>query len=954
MGMKKFMYNINGVDRMLLCDPEKDTLSDLLRRIGFTGVKVGCGTGQCGACTVLLDGKPVRSCIKKMKSVPEFSRIETIEGLGTAANLHPLQLAWIVHGGVQCGFCTPGFIMSAKGLLNENLNPTREQVRDWFTKNKNICRCTGYKPLVDAVMAAARVMRGEMTMKDLEFQLPEDGRVYGTANPRPYALGRVLGVTDYGDDLAQKMTEETLHLAVVLANTPHGIIRNIDFDEAERMPGVVKVLTAKDVKGTNNIGMPCPHPRSKAGFPIRPVICDKKVYRKGDVIAIVAADTRENARAAAKYVRVDIEPLPYVSNYLEAVLPDAVRVHEESENEFLRVPVFKGQDTREIFEKADFVVEGSFYSSRQPHLPLEPITMQAYIEEGGVLSIHCRHQSLHAPLASLSSALGVPVEKIRMINNPSGGSFGLAMSADAPALVGMAALALGRPVTLTMSYAEHQLFTGKRAPSYCNSRMACDKNGILLAVEFDCGLDHGAYQETGGLLENKYIRFPCYGLYVPNLRGLARAAYSNNSYAIPYRSFGSPQAYTSSEQLIDMLAEKAGIDPFEFRYINAARPGDTTNNSRPYHVYSVVEMLDRLRPHYLEALEWAKQEPSSPGKKRGVGIALGGYHVSGDSDTCEVWLELNADGTVTDYNCWQEVGQGSDAGAVAHACKALEPLGLKPEQIRLVKDDTGKVPKHGGSAGSRSHYASGNAHIAAANQLLKAMRKPDGTYRTYDEMVAEGIPTLYKGVWTSVGLREANDPNTGEGDSCQDQNHHLSLAKVEVDPETGKVDVIAVRSVSDVGVIGNRLTLEGQAIGGLEHAIGFALHEDYSDMDKKYETMLGCGTLQCNQMPDDCVFEYIETPREYGPFGSGGASECFQSSPHVAILNAIYNAVGVRIYEIPATPARIKAALRAKAEGIEYKPGPYFLGSDFDETMDEIKANPVMVQKAATIDNTGH
>ena len=154
-------------------------------------------------------------------------------------------------------------------------------------------------------MAAARVMRGEMTMKDLEFQLPEDGRVYGTANPRPYALGRVLGVTDYGDDLAQKMTEETLHLAVVLANTPHGIIRNIDFDEAERMPGVVKVLTAKDVKGTNNIGMPCPHPRSKAGFPIRPVICDK-VYRKGDVIAS-SWQTRENARAAAKY-RVDIEP----------------------------------------------------------------------------------------------------------------------------------------------------------------------------------------------------------------------------------------------------------------------------------------------------------------------------------------------------------------------------------------------------------------------------------------------------------------------------------------------------------------------------------------------------------------------------------------------------------------------------------------------------------------------
>jgi len=954
MGTKKFIYCINGVERQIICNPEKETLAGMLRRIGLTGVKVGCGTGQCGACTVLLNGNPVRSCVKKMKDIPEFSEISTIESLGSAENLHPLQLAWIVYGGVQCGFCTPGFIMSAKGLLNGNLNPTRQEVRDWFTKNKNICRCTGYKPLVDAVMAAAKVMRGEITMKDLAYQLPEDGRVYGTAHPRPYALGRVLGATDYGDDLAYKMPNGTLHLAVVLANCPHGIIKNIDLEAAEKMPGIVKVLTAKDVKGDNNIGMPSFHARSKAGFPTRPVLCDKKVYRKGDVVAIVAADTRENARAAAKFVKVDIEPLPYVSTYLEAVLPDAVRVHEESDNEFLRVPVFKGQDTREIFEKADYIVEGSFYSSRQPHLPIEPITMQAYVDDDQVLTIHCKHQSLHAPLAALSKALGVPIEKIRMINNPSGGSFGLAMSADAPALVGMAALALGRPVTLTMSYAEHQLFTGKRAPSYCNSRMACDRNGKLLAIEFDCGIDHGAYQETAGLLENKYIRFPGYGLNVPNIRGLARAAYSNNSYGIPYRAFGSPQAYTSSEQLIDMLAEKAGIDPFEFRYINVARPGDTTNNSRPYHVYSVAEMFDRLRPYYREALEWAKQEPSSPGKRRGVGIALGGYHVSGDSDTCEVWLELNADGTITDYNCWQEVGQGSDIGSVALVCKALEPLGIKPEQIRLVKDDTGVAPKHGASAGSRSHYASGNAHIAAANMLLNAMRKPDGTFRTYDEMVAEGIPTLYRGVWTSVGLREANDPNTGEGDSCQDQNHHLCLAKVEVEPETGKVDVIAVRSVVDVGVIGNKLTIEGQATGGMEHSIGFALFEDYSDMEKKYETMIGCGAVQCNQMPDDCEFEYVETPREYGPFGSGGASECFQSSPHVAILNAIYHAVGVRIYEIPATPAKIKAALKAKTEGKEYKPAKYYLGSDFDETMDEIKSNPVKVQQSAVIDNTGH
>ncbi len=941
MGLKKLMYIINGVERMVICDPEKERLSTMLRRIGLTGVKVGCGTGQCGACTVLLNGEPVRSCVKKVSSVSEYSRIETIEGLGTASRLHPLQLAWIVYGGVQCGFCTPGFIMSAKGLLDKNLNPTRQEVRDWFTSNKNICRCTGYKPLIDAVMAAAKVMRGEMTMQELDYKQPDDGRVYGTAYPRPYALARVLGVAEYGDDLASKMPEETLELAVVMPDVPHGIIKSINFSEAENMTGVVKVITAKDIRGDNNIGKTNFHARSKAGFPVRPVLCDKKVYRKGDIIALVAADTREHARAAAKFVKVEIEPLPVMSNYLEAVLPGAVRIHEESDNEWLHVPVFKGEDTREIIENSDYVVEGSFYSSREPHLALEPHAMQAYVDDEGVLTIHWKSQSLHSSIAPLSKALNYPQDKIRIIDNAGGGSFGLAMSTDAPALVAAATLAVGHPVTLTMSYAEHQLFTGKRSPAYSNARFACNKDGKITAIEFDVGIEHGAYPETGGSLEIRTIRFPGYGLNIPNIRGLVRGAYSNNSYGVAYRAYGSPQAYTFSEQLIDMLAEKAGIDPYVFRYINAARPGDTTNNSMPYHVYPVVELMDKLRPYYLESLEWAKQPVSSASKKRGVGVALGGFHAGNDTDKCEVWLELNSDGTITDYNCWQELGQGADMGSVAFTCKALKPLGIRPDQVRLVKDDTGKAPFHGGSSGSRSHIASGQAHIVAANMLLDAMRKTDGTYRTYDEMVAEGIPTLYKGVWTSVGEHKALDPNTGVGDPMQSHNHNICVARVEVDIQTGKVEVIATRSAVDVGVIGNKLTNLGQAYGGMEHSIGFALQEDYSDLDKKYYTMIGCGTLQCNQMPDDCEFEFIETHRKNGPFGSSGASEGYQSSPHAAILNAIYNAVGVRIYEIPATPRKILEGIKARAEGREIKPSPYYLGPDFDEVMDEIKENPI-------------
>ena len=247
MQLRKLWLNINGADRMVVCDPEKDTLADLLRRLGLTGVKMGCGIGVCGVCSVLLDGKVVKACVKKMKSIPEFSKIVTIEGVGTPMHLHPLQQAFITYGGVQCGFCIPGFIVSAYALLQQNLNPTREDVRAWFKKNHNYCRCTGYKQIVDAVMAAARVMRGEATMEDIQFH-GEGKRYYNSKLPRPSALAKVCGTADYGEDVSMKMPGGTLYVAPVQPRiTHHAKILSIDTSEAEKMPGVVRVITAKDV-----------------------------------------------------------------------------------------------------------------------------------------------------------------------------------------------------------------------------------------------------------------------------------------------------------------------------------------------------------------------------------------------------------------------------------------------------------------------------------------------------------------------------------------------------------------------------------------------------------------------------------------------------------------------------------------------------------------------------------
>jgi len=940
--LRKVWLKINGVNRMLVCNPEKDSLADVLRRIGLTGTKIGCNAGQCGACSVIQDGKVIRSCIKKMKTVPDYSEIITIEGIGTPQHLHPIQQAFITYGGVQCGFCSPGFIVSAYALLTyENPSPTRQEVRSWFQKHRNICRCTGYKPLVDAVMAAAEVMRGEKTMEDITYKLPEDKRIYSTRYPKPTALEKVTGLCDYGDDISLKMPPGTLELALVQPKTSHARIIKIDTSAAEAMDGVVKVITAKDVKGTNRCSLPQNHPRAVSDGSFKPIICDEKIFRYGDVVAVVAATTREIARAAAEKVVVELEELPAYMTALEALSPDAEQIHPETPNEFCFSRVLKGnEDIEKIFAEAPYVVEGSFYSSRQPHLVIEPDVLQGYIDEEGRVTIQCKSQNIHGHKNFIAKGIGLPPEKIRIIENPTGGSFGYTMTPSTPALVAVCTMALNRPVNLTMSYPEHQAFSGKRAPSYTNAMLACDKDGKIIGLKYDMVLETGAYAEEPSKLVDKAVRFIGNPYNIPNIKGIVRASMSNNSFGIMYRAFGSPQAYTSSEALMDMMADKIGMDRFEFRYKNIARPGDLTVNSYPYHEYPMEKMMDIMRPYYQEAVARAKAN-STETKKRGVGIAWGGYHAGLYQDNCEIEIELNPDGSVTHYNSWEQQGQGADIGALTIACEALRPLGLTPDKIKLVQNDTAITPVTGAASGSRSHYMVGLATIDAANKLINAMKKEDGTFRTYEEMVAANIPTRYKGFSTTnvesvVGI----DPDTGVGNASPQCNYLLVLCEVEVDIETGKTKVLNVKAVSDVGVVGNLNAVEGQAYGGISHSIGFALTEDYSDL-KKHSTMAGAGIPTCEDIPDDIDIIFHVTPREGGPFGSAGCAEGYQSCAHVAVINAIKDATGVRIYELPATPEKIKAALAAAREGKELKPEKYNFGRSFEEINEYIDKNPL-------------
>ena len=460
--MKRTLLNVNGVDRWVVAEKSATLATVLREQMLLTGCKICCEDGQCGACTVLIDGKPDRCCTTAIEKVPAGAKITTIEGIGTAENLHPLQVAWMAYGGAQCGVCTPGFIMSAKALLDRNGSPSREQVRAWFNRNRNLCRCTGYKPLVDAVMDAAAMLRGEKTAAQVLDKPKENGSIMGTRYQRPSALAKVTGSWDFGADVALRMPEGTLRLALVQAKVSHANIKGVDASEAETMPGVAKVITWKDVKGKNAITGLITFPTNKGDGWDRPILSKDKVFQFGDAIAIVAADTVEHARAAAEKVKVDLEVLPAYMSGFAALAPDAMEIHPGTPNAYYEQGVVKGDDTKPLFAKAKATVDITTYCSRQPHLHLEPDCGVAYVDDDGVLTIQSKSIGVHLHHAMICPGIGIAPEKLRIIQNAAGGTFGYKFSPTMEALLGVAALATGRPVSLVYSQYQNITYTGKR------------------------------------------------------------------------------------------------------------------------------------------------------------------------------------------------------------------------------------------------------------------------------------------------------------------------------------------------------------------------------------------------------------------------------------------------------------------------------------------------------------
>ena len=909
-------FVINGVQRTMMVN-ENETLATFLReRLLLTGCKIGCGEGHCGACNVIVDGKVARSCLMKLSKIKDGAEITTIEGIGTISDMHPLQVAWMAHGCAQCGFCSPGFIMTAKVLLDNNNAPTREEVRDWFQKNRNLCRCTGYKPLVDAVMDAARVYRGEITKEDLVFK-PTGDSIIGTKYVRPSAAQKVMGTWDFGADDALKMPEGTLRLALVQANVSHALLKGVDTAEAEKMPGVYKIITAKDIVaagGKNRInGLVMLPLNNKCDGWDRPVLCDEKIFQFGDAIAIVAADTEAHARAAADAVKVDIELLPAYMNAMDAIAEDAIEIHPGVPNAYYETNCIKGPDID--FDAAPNVVEIESYCSRQPHLHLEPDCGYAYIDEDGMVTVRSKSIGIHLHMPMIADGIGVPMDKLRIVQNHAGGTFGYKFSPTNEAILGAAAKIIGKPVSLVFNQFQNITYTGKRSPGFMNIKLAADENGKLLGLWGNNYIDHGPYSEFGDLLTHRLSQFVGAGYDIPTIRNKSQTVFTNHAWGSAFRAYGSPQSFMGSEIAIDVLAAKMGMDPFDIRELNCYKESEKSTIPTGYapDVYCLEEMYKMARPLYEAGkARVAEKNAASDGRyKYGIGVASGVYGCGLDGvDASQAYAELNPDGTVTMYASWEDHGQGADMGVLMSAHETLRQAGIKPEQIKLVMNDTKYTPNSGPAGGSRSQVMSGNACRLAAENLVAAMKKEDGTYRTYDEMKAEGIETKVLGNWVcDYCATHPVDQATSQGEPFATYMYTLFLPEVCVDTQTGKVTVEKFTCVADVGTIMNKLLVDGNFYGGLAQGIGLALTEDFDDLTK-HTSLKGCGIPYPKDIPDDIELHYLETPRPNGPYGAAGCGEAPLDAPHPAILNAIYNATGARITRIPALPEVVLAALK--------------------------------------------
>jgi len=931
---------VNGIEYDLEVTPDTK-LADLLRRdLGLTGTKIGCSDGQCGSCVVLVDGRAVRSCIYPARRV-EGKEILTIEGLagswGDPGELHPLQKAFVEHGAVQCGFCTPGLLMAAAALwtrmvASKDSFPADDTSVEGEIKRalaRNACRCTGYASILRSVRSAIHEVQTGEPLPPIEIETMEPLQVIGHSYPRPDAVDKVTGVAKFTDDYA---FPGMLYGATLRAGYPHARILSIDTSKAAALPGVHAVLTHKDVPGRNRHGLV---------YHDWPVLCDDKVRYLGDAVAIVAADTPEIAAQASTLIEVAYEPLPTVASAEQAREPDAAIVHEEWEatgdgggsNLLEHIKVRHG-DTEQGFAEADVIVEREYRTPTYDHMFMEPecsIGIPAgYDPDHQKLTIYAGSQIPYADRAQTAAALDLPENQVRVIGTLIGGGFGGKEDIMGQIHAALLAQATKRPVKILYDRAESLLAHPKRHATVIRIRTGAKRDGTLMAVQAELVGDAGAYASLSTKVLKRATTHATGPYAIPHAKVDCYAMYTNNPPSGAFRGFGVTQSAFAVESNMDILAHELGMDPFELRRKNALRVGATTATGQVLREsVGLVDCLDWVRKRVDELSDAPSPDTELANPRIAWGLACAYKNTGfggGAPDSAEAEIEVYPDGDLTGTDAEirassADLGQGL---TTVLAQIAAEVLGLPIERARVLLSDTDLTPDGGPTTASRQTFVTGNAARHAAESMRERLsyvaaerwdvppeiiRFEGGELRAADHAVPLGTAVawlLEEGHESRLRfLYHAPDtqPLGQGGDMHFAFGFGVQAAQVAVDEKTGKVQVLRIVGAADGGRALNPQAFLGQVEGGIVMGIGTALTEEFkleggvpqTRRWKDYKTPL------IDDMPEMQV-HLAEHPISTGPYGAKGVGELPSIPTAPAICNAIYNATGVRVYKLPVKP----------------------------------------------------
>ncbi len=909
---------INGKERVIKERLERNLLQYLREELGLMGTKDGCSQGHCGACTVIVDGRARLACRLQLEKLAG-SQVETIESLGPEDEPHPLQVAFREAGAIQCGFCTPGMIMAAKALLDREPDPDEGQIKKAL--QANLCRCTGYIKIVEAVQLAARYLKGEMP------QVPGESIArIGAEIRKNDALEKARGEPVYVDDLTR---ENMLHGKLHLSSEPHARILQVDIEQALQVRGVVRILLAGDIPGRNAFGLKTPH---------QPVLADDRVRYTGDPIALVLAENREAAAEGAARIQVEYEKLPAYYTPSAALKEGAEPIHSGG-NILTELKINKGNAERAL-QEADIVLEGEYFTPAGEHAYLEPDGGLAEYGERGI-TVWCPNQGAHQFQEMIAASLDLPVEQVRVITTRTGGAFGGREEPTVQIHCALGAMITGRPVKMVLSREETIRMSTKRHAARMFYRTGVNRDGRLIGAQVKIYSDTGAYASLGEPVALRHTAFALGPYVVPHVQVETCSVYTNNTPGGAFRGFGSPQVNFAAEVHMDRLAREINMDPLEFRLKNALEDGKATITG---HVLQGGTGFKECLQKVQAALQEIQMPEPEIGGRIGIGVAGGYKNVglgTGLPEKTGAGLEITPEGTIILYVGCVDSGQGSDT---AMAQIASEVLNCFYEDIQVISADSHRTANVGVTTASRMVFLSGNAVAGCARgfreKLLQEAAGLGG--RGPEDLELEGRQIISKSSGEQImtlaqlgreigGLRYDYDyeppqthplsPDPIPAYPRDPEINHLHFAYcfgahaaiVEINEEKGKIKVHRILAAHDVGKQVNPDGVESQIQGGVAMGLGYALSENYflKDGFPVQDNLARLRLMRARDMPwiDSLVVEEIH-PR--GPFGAKGMAELPGGPVAPAIANAAYHITGRLITALPIQAEDLK---RASAEG---------------------------------------